>query len=130
NQMVQAVQKGTSSPELASFVAATNSLVNSYVRAVSPSGVPTDSMREHAYSMLNAAQGPEAYKAVVATMQKEMQAALNAPGQVKTELRKGNDVTAAGSSGAPAAPTPPANKPATVIQNGHTYNLQPDGSYK
>ena len=27
---------------------------------------------------------------------------------------------------APAAPT----KPATVIQNGHTYTLQPDGSYK
>ena len=87
NQMVQAVQKGSSSPELASFVAATNSLVNSYVRAVSPSGVPTDSMREHAYSMLNAAQGPEAYKAVIATMQQEMKAALEAPSQVKKELR-------------------------------------------
>lgn len=95
NQMVQTVQKGTSSPELASFVAATNSLVNSYVRAVSPSGVPTDAMRQHAYDMLNAAQGPEAYKAVVATMQKEMQAALQAPGQVKAELRKGNEPTAA-----------------------------------
>lgn len=131
NQMVQAVQKGASSPELASFVAATNSLVNSYVRAVSPSGVPTDSMRQHAYDMLNAAQGPEAYKAVVVTMQKEMQAALQAPGQVKAELRKGNEATAAaGPTGAPAAPTPPASKPATVIQNGHTYTLQPDGSYK
>lgn len=91
NQMVQAVQKGSSSPELASFVAATNSLVNSYVRAVSPSGVPTDSMREHAYSMLNAAQGPEAYKSVVKTMQLEMKAALEAPGQVRKELRKGNE---------------------------------------
>lgn len=87
NKMVQAVQKGSSSPELASFVAATNSLVNSYVRAVSPSGVPTDSMREHAYSMLNAAQGPEAYKAVIETMKQEMNAALSAPSQVKKELR-------------------------------------------
>lgn len=104
NQMVQAVQKGSSSPELASFVAATNSLVNSYVRAVSPSGVPTDSMRQHAYDMLNAAQGPEAYKAVVATMRLEMQAALQAPGQVKAELRKGNEPVAA--AGAPAAPAP------------------------
>lgn len=110
NEMVQAVQKGTSSPELASFVAATNSLVNSYVRAVSPSGVPTDSMREHAYSMLNAAQGPEAYKAVVSTMRQEMQAALSAPGQVKAELRKGNDATAAGSStGNPPAADPAAS---------------------
>lgn len=87
NKMVQAYQTGSSSPELASFVAATNSLVNAYVRAVSPSGVPTDSMREHAYSMLNSAQGPEAFKAVVTTMQKEMQSALAAPGQVRKELR-------------------------------------------
>lgn len=87
NKMVQAYQTGTSSPELASFVAATNSLVNAYVRAVSPSGVPTDSMREHAYSMLNSAQGPEAFKSVVATMQKEMQSALAAPEQVRKELR-------------------------------------------
>lgn len=131
NQMVQAVQKGTSSPELASFVAATNSLVNSYVRAVSPSGVPTDSMREHAYSMLNSAQGPEAYKAVIATMQQEMRAALQAPNQVKEELRRSNaPASGAPPSGAPVAPAPAANKPTTVIQNGHTYTLQPDGSYK
>ena len=36
--------------------------------------------------------------------------------------------------GAPAAPTSAASaassKPATVTQNGHTYSLQPDGSYK
>lgn len=29
-----------------------------------------------------------------------------------------------------AAPTPAAAKPKTVIQNGHTYTLQPDGTYK
>lgn len=101
NQMVQAVQKGTSSPELASFVAATNSLVNSYVRAVSPSGVPTDAMRQHAYDMLNAAQGPEAYKSVVNTMQLEMKAALQAPSQVREELKKGNDPTVSEQSAPP-----------------------------
>lgn len=87
NKMVQAYQTGTSSPELARFVAATNSLVNSYVRAVSPSGVPTDSMREHAYSMLNSAQSPQAYQAVTSIMQDEMNAAMKAPGQVRKELR-------------------------------------------
>jgi hypothetical protein len=105
NQMVQAVQKGSSSPELASFVAATNSLVNSYVRAVSPSGVPTDSMREHAYSMLNAAQGPEAYKAVIETMKQEMNAALSAPSQVKKELRHKSEDAATAPSQA-SAPKP------------------------
>jgi hypothetical protein len=88
NKMVQAYQTGTSSPELARFVAATNSLVNSYVRAVSPSGVPTDSMREHAYSMLNSAQSPKAYQAVTSIMQDEMKAAMAAPAQVRKELRR------------------------------------------
>lgn len=88
NKMVQAYQTGTSSPELARFVAATNSLVNSYVRAVSPSGVPTDSMREHAYSMLNSAQSPKAYEAVTSIMQDEMKAAMAAPAQVRKELRR------------------------------------------
>jgi hypothetical protein len=87
NRAIQAYQKGSSSPQLASFVAATNSLVNAYVRAVSPTGVPTDSMRQHAYDMLNSAQGPEAYKAVISTMRLEMQAALHAPKQVQHELR-------------------------------------------
>lgn len=87
NKMVQAYQTGSSSPELARFVAATNSLVNSYVRAVSPSGVPTDSMREHAYSMLNSAQSPKAYAAVTSIMQDEMKAAMAAPAQVRKELR-------------------------------------------
>jgi hypothetical protein len=37
--------------------------------------------------MLNSAQGPEAFKAVVDTMQKEMKSALAAPEQVRKELR-------------------------------------------
>lgn len=103
NKMVQAYQTGTSSPELARFVAATNSLVNSYVRAVSPSGVPTDSMREHAYSMLNSAQSPKAYEAVTSIMQDEMKAAMQAPGQVRKELRH-DDTPSAETKG--AAPKP------------------------
>lgn len=102
NKMVQAYQTGTSSPELARFVAATNSLVNAYVRAVSPSGVPTDSMREHAYSMLNSAQSAKAYQAVTSIMQDEMKAALQAPEQVRKELRH-EDKPAETPAGAPKA---------------------------
>jgi hypothetical protein len=100
NKAVQAIQTGSSSPELARFVAATNSLVNAYVRAVSPSGVPTDSMREHAYHMLNSAQSHDAYVAVTKIMQDEMKAALTAPGQVQKELRgsKAQEGGAAGGS--------------------------------
>jgi hypothetical protein len=108
NKMVQAYQTGRSSPQLARFVAATNSLVNSYVRAVSPSGVPTDSMREHAYSMLNSAQSPQAYQAVTSIMQDEMKAAMAAPGQVRKELR--------GEGGAEAAPAATPDKAAVEAE--------------
>ena len=109
NKAIQAYQKGSSSPELASFVAATNSLVNAYVRAVSPTGVPTDSMRQHAYDMLNSAQGPEAYKAVISTMRKEMDAALHAPKQVRQELRSSHGQA---SVSAPAVGT---------VEDGHRF---------
>jgi hypothetical protein len=36
----------------------------------------------------------------------------------------------AGASAPAASAAPAAAKPPTVTQNGHTYNLQPDGSYK
>src|SRR6185312_1589499 len=103
-------------PELARFVAATNSLVNSYVRAVSPSGVPTDSMREHAYSMLNSAQSPRAYEAVTKIMQDEMKAAMAAPGQVRKELRHEDS---GGGESPTAAPLSPG-----------AYVWSPDGTVK
>lgn len=36
----------------------------------------------------------------------------------------------AAATGIPATPAAASAKPATVTQNGHTYSLQPDGSYK
>lgn len=89
NKAVQMVQAGSSSPELAQFVAATTSLVNAYARAVSPSGVPTDQQRQHAEDMLSTAQSPEAYAAVIAQMKKEMVAALNAPAEISQTLKEG-----------------------------------------
>lgn len=87
NAAMNAVATGTSSPEMAQFVTATTSLVNAYARAVSPLGAPTDAMRQHAEAMLNTAQGPEAYAAVIAQMKKEMEAALNAPAEVSDRLK-------------------------------------------
>lgn len=89
NTAMNAVATGTSSPEMAQFVTATTSLVNAYARAVSPLGAPTDAMRAHAEQMLNTAQGPEAYAAVIAQMKKEMEAALNAPAEVSKRLKEG-----------------------------------------
>jgi len=87
NAAMNAVRTGTSSPEMAAFVTATTSLVNAYARAVSPLGAPTDAMRQHAEQMLNTAQSPEAYAAVIAQMKNEMKAALDAPAEISTSLK-------------------------------------------
>jgi len=86
NKAIQAVQAGSSDPALARFVAANTSLVNVYARAMSPTGVPTVSDKDHAREMLNTAQSPEAYNAILDQMQAEMEAAQKAPGDVRVEL--------------------------------------------
>jgi hypothetical protein len=96
------VATNTSSPELAKFVTATTSLVNAYARAVSPVGVSTDAARQHAYDMLNVAQGPDAYAAVIAQMKKEMIAALSAPKDVSERLKE--NITGGGTTNATPAP--------------------------
>jgi hypothetical protein len=112
NVAMNAVRTGTSSPEMAQFVTATTSLVNAYARAISPLGAPTDAMRQHAEEMLNTAQSPEAYAAVIAQMKKEMEAALNAPAEISTRLKQGvaGDGAASGGGDA-AAPSDGGNDP-------------------
>lgn len=106
NRAQQQYQAGTSSPELARFVAANNSLVNVYSRAVS-GGTATVSGSEHAREMLSTAMSPQAYRAVVEQLQAEMLAALKSPGQVREQLKEGT----VGSGGKPAAPAAPPAAP-------------------
>jgi len=86
NTAIQAIQRGSSDPALARFVAANTTLANVYARAISPTGVPTVSGNEHARDMLGTAPSQEAYEAVVGQMQKEAEAAEAAPGDVKIGL--------------------------------------------
>ena len=85
---IQAGQKSVGDPKLASFVAANNSFINAYARAISPSGVPTVSDKEHAREMISTAQSPEAYAAVIAQLKKEMAAAVRSPSIVRSSLRE------------------------------------------
>ena len=88
NDMQQAVQKGTASPALRRFVAANNSLVNVYSRAVSPTGTPTVSDKDHAREVLSTGFSKGDYKAAVEQLQKEMEAAQASPGDVRKEFRQ------------------------------------------
>jgi hypothetical protein len=65
NQVQQMIQRGSNDPNLAMLNAATETAVNEYTRAIGLSGASTDTAKAHAYAMLNTAQSPEAYQAVV-----------------------------------------------------------------
>lgn len=73
----------TNDPLLGQFAAANNALINTYARAISPSGVPTVADKEHAREMLSTAKDQRSYAAIVKQMDKEMSAAQEAPQHVR-----------------------------------------------
>lgn len=106
NRALQSWEKNTGDPDIRAFGAANNSFINAYARAVSPSGTPTVSDKDHAREMLETADSQEQYKAVIGQLKKEMAAAQKSPGVVREELRK--------------AVTGTGDKPATVSAPGPT----------
>lgn len=103
NQLVRGEKVVTNDPAYAKFAAATLAVVNTWARAISPSGVPTVADKEHAHQVLNTAQSSEAYDAVLDQFKSEIEAARKAPSQVRREFREG----VSGKSGAPG----PENDP-------------------
>lgn len=140
NQLRELYDKKTSSPEQAAAYAATNTLVNEYARvAAGGSNQATEGMRHHAREMLNTAMGPEAFNAVLGMMRREIQTAKSAYNETRREFlqdshardeKNGVTAPAAAPGAAPAGSTPAAAPAGRVRQNGHTYERQPDGSYK
>lgn len=92
NKAIQAYQSGTSDPALAKFGAANLAIINTYARAISPTGVPTVNDKVHAEHLLSTATGPQAYNAVLDQMNEEIKIAHAAPSKAKKEIediRKG-----------------------------------------
>jgi hypothetical protein len=83
----QAISSGTNDPRLRRFVTANTALVNVYARAITPSGQPHESDKQHARAMLDTAYDQPSYDAVLDQMEKEIQAAQRAPGDVRASLR-------------------------------------------
>ena len=73
----------TNNPSMRKFAAANNALVNTYARAISPTGQPTISDKDHARELLSTAYDEPSYEATVRQMQREMTAAQQAPQQVR-----------------------------------------------
>lgn len=87
NRAMQAAQTGTGDPRVVALGTALNTSVNAYARAISPTGVPTVSDKEHARELLSTASTPEQLNAVLSMMEKEMSAARQAPTEVQAQQK-------------------------------------------
>lgn len=103
NKAIQAYQAGTSDPYLKAFGAANLTIVNTYARAINPTGNGNVHDKvEAATKLLNEADGPEAYKAVAAQMQREIDLAHKSPAMARDSFRKERASRVGGAK--PAAP--------------------------
>lgn len=88
NRAIQSFETNTGDPRVIAFGAALNTAVNAYARAISPSGTPTVSDKEHARQLLSTANTPEQVDAVLGVMEQEMSAARQAPAEVQEQQRE------------------------------------------
>jgi hypothetical protein len=107
NRALQAAQTGSGDPKVVALGTALNTAVNAYARAISPSGTPTVSDKEHARELLSTASTPEQLNAVLNVMDKEMAAARQAPKEVKAAQKarisgRAEDTPAPAAGGLPA----------------------------
>lgn len=108
NSIIQAAEKGTGDENIVRLAVATNSLVNAYARAITPSGIPTEGNQTRARELLDKAWSDGQYAAAVDQLGKEMAAAKQSPLQQQNEQRSrisGRPGSPASDVAAPAAAT-------------------------
>ncbi len=88
NKVIQAYQRGTGDPNIVKLGGGVNTLINLYSRAISPTGVPTVSDKDHAREILSQAWSRGQFGAAVQMMQQEVDAALTSPGVVRGSMRE------------------------------------------
>lgn len=87
NAIQNAVDKGTGGQEIVKLNAAINALINSYARAISPTGNPTVSDKKHAHEVVNANYSNGQLNGVFTVMQQEMQSAKSAASETRAQLK-------------------------------------------
>jgi hypothetical protein len=101
NAIQNAVDKGTGGKEIVQLNTSINALVNSYARAISPTGQPTVSDKNHAREIINAAYSQGQIGGILDVMQQEMDIAKGAATESSAALRTARETA----RGRPATPT-------------------------
>jgi hypothetical protein len=138
NRIIQMGEEGTGDQNIVAFGAGVNGLINLYARAISPTGAPTVSDKDHAREILNKAWSQGQFDAATGMMQREIDAALNSPEKVRDEMRRrfgGGSKTETDSKGekaggAPAKPGKVSTKAEfDALPSGAEF-IAPDGSHR
>ena len=87
NRALLAFESNTGDPKVVAFGAAINTLVNTYAKAIAGGGQATVSDKDHAREILLSAYTQEQFDAVLDVLDQEMEAAREAPRQVKQQFR-------------------------------------------
>ena len=88
NMAIKAWESNTGDPNISAFGASLNALVNTYARAINPSGVPTDSDKIHAREVINSVQSPTQVDAVLRVINQELEIAKKAPKSVTQQIKR------------------------------------------
>lgn len=110
NSITNAVSKGTGGKEIVQLNTSINALVNSYARAISPTGQPTVSDKNHAREVINSAYSTGQIGAILDVMQQEMSIAREAAGTASTELKAARETARGRGAETQASKNPHANK--------------------
>ncbi len=121
NSVLLSAEKGLGGEDVVRLGVATNSLINIYSRAISPTGVPTVSDKEHARELLSDAWAKGQYRAGVDQMILEMNAASKSPGQTRAEFREAVKEGVAPVSNSLPQVTQPSAAPSQQFETGKVY---------
>jgi hypothetical protein len=110
NAITNAVSKGTGGKEIVQLNTSINALVNSYARAISPTGQPTVSDKNHAREVINSAYSTGQIGAILDVMQQEMSIAREAAGTASTELKAARETARKRGAETQTPKNPHANK--------------------
>lgn len=121
NSLLLAAEKGTGGEDVVRLSVATQSLLNAYAAAVTPTGTPTEGAQARAHELLDKAWSQGQFKTAIDQLMMEMEAASKSPGMVREEFRRGAD---------PGTSTnaPEGNKPAASPPKGAAAAQPPGGS--
>lgn len=87
NDIQNAANDKTQSPEYRKFAASVNSFVNAYARAISPTGASTISDKDHARELLDKGFSDKDVKASIDQLMQEIEAAKKSPQKTMQEMR-------------------------------------------